>query len=151
MFLHTSGGGLSINNRRLYEYIIFPLSGEPYNIFRFDQLVHMLGTFIATIVVFYLLRPLLKEIMYRQAALVLVIIMAGVGVGSINELIEFIVTVFIPDNGVGGYENTVIDMGANLIGAMLASIYILIKERNYVFHKQIGKDKNNQNLKNKKN
>ena len=56
--------------------------------------------------------------------------MAGLGVGAFNEIIEFFATVIIPETGVGGYENTSLDLISNLIGAIIAMSYIKIKEKN---------------------
>lgn len=39
---------------------------------------------------------------------------------SMNEIVEFSATVLVPDTNVGGYENTAIDLVANLLGACLA-------------------------------
>ena len=58
--LHLAGGNLSWQGTRLYDYILIDLIGEPYHIFKFDQLVHMYGFFAATLVAYYLLKPLLK-------------------------------------------------------------------------------------------
>ncbi|BBI65284.1 hypothetical protein HSBAA_65900 [Vreelandella sulfidaeris] len=46
--------------------------------------------------------------------------MAAQGVGAVNEMIEFIVVLLVPDNGVGGYYNTLLDIVFNFIGATLA-------------------------------
>mgnify|MGYP003988925833 FL=1 len=50
--------------------------------------------------------------------------MAGCGFGALNEVIEFIVGLLDPGAGVGGYINTSIDLCSNLIGAILAVMYI---------------------------
>ena len=40
--------------------------------------------------------------------------------GAVNEMIEFIVVLLVPDNGVGGYYNTLLDIVFNFIGAIIA-------------------------------
>jgi len=50
--------------------------------------------------------------------------MAGLGVGALNEIIEFIIAQIVPETGVGGYLNTSLDLVSNLIGAILAMLYI---------------------------
>ena len=49
------------------------------------------------------------------------------GLGALNEIIEFIVTVFVPENNVGGYVNTALDLVFNLIGAVIAAVWIRLR------------------------
>ncbi len=127
-FLHMSGGGIYIKGKRLYEAILIPLVGAPYHIFKYDQFVHAVGFGVATLAMYYLLKPLLKKENSKWIALSIVIIMAGLGVGALNEILEFIATVITPETGVGGYINTSLDLVFNLVGAILAMIFIRIKE-----------------------
>lgn len=55
--------------------------------------------------------------------------MAGLGVGALNEIIEFFATVVVPETGVGGYENTALDLVADLIGALSATTLIAVTRR----------------------
>lgn len=127
-FLHMCGGGVLINgNMRLYELILISIS-EEYSIFKYDQLVHIIGFFVATLVIFVLLKPLLKQNWKNWTALSIVVIMAGFGLGALNEVVEFAATVITPETGVGGYVNTSLDLVSNLIGAVLAMIYIRVKK-----------------------
>jgi len=127
-FLHLSGGGLYIGETRLYELMLLPLS-ETYPIFRYDQFVHMFGFGITTLLVFHLLKPLLKPGLKKWTAISIVVVMAGLGFGALNEIVEFMATVLSPSTGVGGYVNTSLDLVSNLIGAIFAMIYIRLKER----------------------
>lgn len=127
--LHMSGGGIYINGKKLYTLMLYPLVGEPYLIFKFDQFVHIVGFFAATLVVYHLIKPkLIKD--HKWAALSIVVVMAGFGLGALNEVVEFIATVITPETGVGGYENTALDLVSNLIGAVLAMVYIYNREGN---------------------
>jgi putative membrane protein len=128
-FLHMSGGGIYLGGTKLYGLMLVPLVGEPYAIFRYDQFVHIVGFGAATLAMYYLLKPLLRQRDHRWTALSIVIVMAGLGVGALNEIIEFLATVLVPETGVGGYENTALDLVADLIGAMLALGYLRLKER----------------------
>ncbi len=127
--LHMAGGGLTIAGKRLYEVILIPIVGDPYFILRYDQFVHAFGFAIATLAMFYLIRPLLAQKIPRWTALSIVVVMAGLGVGALNEIIEFSATVILPSTGVGGYINTSLDLVSDLVGAILAMIYIVWKER----------------------
>jgi len=122
-FLHVSGGAIYLNGSRLYDIILLPLS-QTLPILRYDQLVHVWGFGAATLTIFDMLKPLLKENLNRFVALSTVVIMAGLGAGALNEIIEAIVTAVIPSSGVGGYLNTALDLIADLIGAILAMLFI---------------------------
>ena len=127
--LHMSGGGLFIQGKKLYEFTLIQIVGEPYNIFKYDQFVHIVGFGVATIVIYHLLKPLLKDKLNKWVSLSIVVVMAGLGVGALNEIVEFVATIIVPDTGVGGYINTSLDLVSDLIGAVVAIIYILIKEK----------------------
>lgn len=128
--LHMSGGGLYIGGKKLYELMIIDIVGQPYNIFKFDQFVHIVGFFAATLALYYTLKPLLKDNIKKWTSLSIIVIMAGLGAGALNEIVEFSATVLVPETGVGGYENTSLDLVADLIGAVIAMVYIIKKEKN---------------------
>lgn len=46
--------------------------------------------------------------------------LAGMGLGSLNEIVEFAAVLMIPGTNVGGYENTGWDLVANAVGALVA-------------------------------
>ena len=123
--LHMSGGGLYIRGKKLYEIILIPVS-EEYHIFRYDQFVHIVGFGVATLVMYYLIKPLLTPGLKRWTALSIVVVMAGLGVGALNEIVEFAATVLVPETGVGGYTNTSLDLVSDLIGAVFAAIAIRV-------------------------
>jgi len=124
--LHMAGGSFSFGGTRLYETMLLPLS-ETYPVLRYDQFVHIVGFAVATLVMYHLLRPLLKAELRRWTALSVVVVMAGLGVGALNEVVEFLATVLLPETGVGGYVNTSLDLVADLLGAALALLIIRIR------------------------
>ena len=117
--LHMAGGGLYINGARLYDFMFFELIGAPYYILKYDQVIHAYGFFVATILCYDITRKHLKK-GHPWFALSFVLVMAGLGMGALNEIIEFFVSLTVPGNGVGGYENTSLDLIANLVGAIIA-------------------------------
>jgi uncharacterized membrane protein YjdF len=121
--MHMAGGGIYINGVRLYDIILVPLS-QTYPILRYDQVVHIFGFAVATLLMFDLLRPLLKENLQHFIALSVVVMMAGLGVGAFNEIVEALVAAIVPQAGVGGYVNTALDLISDLIGAILAMAFI---------------------------
>jgi hypothetical protein len=124
--LHLAGGGITIGEGRLYDLMLIRLS-ETYPVFRYDQFVHIWGFGTSTLVVFSLLAGTLKKPAENPIALGIVLVMAGLGMGALNEILEFAVTIWIPQSGVGGYLNTSLDLCANLIGAILALVYIRLR------------------------
>ncbi len=121
--LHLAGGGVSIGEGRLCDVMLIRLS-ETYPVWRYDQLVHIWGFGASTLVAFSLLRNLLKEPARNPIAIGIILVMTGLGMGALNEILEFVVSICIPQSGVGGYVNTSLDLCADLIGAMMGLMYI---------------------------
>ena len=123
--LHMSGGGIQIGDHVLYGQILIPVS-ETYEVFRFDQFVHIVGFGVATLLMHHLLVPLLRPDIKEKTALSIVVVMAGLGVGALNEIVEFLAVVLVPETGVGGYINTSLDLVSDLVGAVLALVYLRV-------------------------
>lgn len=118
--LHMMGGGIRVGEGVLYGVKLLDLynTGE-FFILRFDQLVHLLGFAVATLLILQLLeknyeRKLGPKVFYFVAVL------AGMGLGALNESIEFLAVVILPETGVGGYYNTSLDLVFNMLGALTA-------------------------------
>lgn len=124
--LHLAGGGIIIGDGRLYDFILIRLS-DTWPIWRYDQLVHMWGFGACTLVVFSLLAGHLEKPLRGSVTLYIVLVMAGLGIGALNEIIESIVSLIVPESGVGGYINTLLDLCADLIGAVLGLLYIRLR------------------------
>ncbi len=124
-FFHMLGGILPVGDGRLYDLILIPIS-ETYNVFRFDQAIHIFGFGVATLVLYSLLQSYFHPIAKKTKAvsLSIIIVMFGLGIGALNEVVEFIVQALVPQTGIGGYVNTSLDLVADLIGALLALVYI---------------------------
>ncbi len=121
-------GGVLIENSVIYSKILIDSIGEPYNILKYDQFVHIFGFAIATLMMFVLLKPFLKVPIKKWSSISILVIMAGFGIGALNEMIEFIATIIMPETGVGGFINTSLDLIADFIGACLAMSYIRLKK-----------------------
>jgi uncharacterized membrane protein YjdF len=85
------------------------------------------GFGVATFVMYLLIKPLLIDNIKGWTALSIVVVMAGLGVGALNEIVEFAATVLVPETGVGGYINTSLDLVADLVGAIGALIFIRVR------------------------
>ncbi len=120
--MHMAGGAVRVGEVRLYELILVPLSNS-LPIFRFDQFVHIWGFGTTTLLCYHLVKPSLKD-GARGFGLWLIVAMAGLGIGAVNEILEFFVTLAVPESGVGDYINTSLDLIADIIGAILAVLYL---------------------------
>ena len=123
-------GGVKVGESVIYAKMLINIVGEPYYIFRYDQFVHLFGFGVATLMMYILLKPFLKFPIKNWTSISILVIMAGFGVGALNEMIEFTATVLVPETGVGGFINTSLDLVADFVGAVLAMIYLKIKRGN---------------------
>lgn len=127
-FLHMSGGGVPVGDGRLYEVILLPVSPS-YEILKYDQFVHFVGFAVATLLMYELIKPVLRSGHRSWVRVAIVVAMAGLGLGALNEIVEFLATVLAPETGVGGYVNTSLDLVFDLFGAAAMTGYIARRER----------------------
>lgn len=128
VLLHLLGGFASINGVRLYDYMLINLVGEPYNILKYDQFVHLfcygvMGMLIASVV------DHIASADANHWALGVIAVLAATGIGGLNEIIEFSTVILFETNGVGGYTNTALDLVTNLIGAIIGVLLFHKLER----------------------
>jgi putative membrane protein len=123
--LHMAGGAVQVGDGVLYGYRFFHLFGEGDSyVLRYDQVIHFYGFFTATLAAYWLMLPQLKP-GFRLGVVAFVAALAGMGLGALNEVIEFGAVLAVPETGVGGYYNTAIDLVANALGATLAAIIVV--------------------------
>ena len=129
--LHMAGGGLQVGDHVLYAQVLLPLiqNGE-MTILKYDQVVHAFGFGVATLLVHQLMgRFIMPE--RKGFSYFLIIALGGMGLGVVNEIVEFIAVLMVPDNGVGGYFNISLDLVFNTLGASIAAFSIYLYERKY--------------------
>lgn len=106
----------------LYSWWIIPQK------LKYDQIVHAYGFGVTTWVCWHCMKSAFqrKQGIQLQPTFGMMVICAaaGVGFGALNEVVEFIAVLTIPNTNVGGYENTGWDLVANLIGASTAAFMI---------------------------
>jgi hypothetical protein len=122
--LHMLGGGVHIGGQRLYGYRIVDIYTSATDpgmvIFKYDQLVHLIGYAVIAVSIHYVLRraaPSLSTIACGTLS-----ILVAMAIGSINELGEFSTVIILPSTGVGDYSNTMLDLSFNTIGAIVGVI-----------------------------
>lgn len=131
---HMAGGLLTVpagwpthgGNRVLYSVWLIP--GR----LKYDHLVHAFGFGVTTWVCWQGLRGAFRRrgvVVYPAFGLLVLAVAGGLGFGALNEVVEFVATLLVPETNVGGYENTGWDLVANAIGAMVAAGLIWKFER----------------------
>ena len=114
-FAHMVGGLIEIGGAVVYEH---SLGGGQL---RFDKVVHFFGFGFATLVAFELLQQTIGRTSPRRSVAIAAFF-TGLGVGAINETIEFLITLLPGDSNVGGFSNTGWDLVANTAGAATAAL-----------------------------
>jgi len=128
--LHMAGGlvpvpaSLPINGtiRVLYSLWLVP------GVLKYDQIVHAYGFGVTTWICWHAVRSQLRAPDGTEpspsAGLMILAAAGGMGFGALNEVIEFIAVLTIPNTNVGGYENTGWDLVSNLAGCTAAGLLI---------------------------
>jgi uncharacterized membrane protein YjdF len=127
--LHMAGGLVTVPQS-------WPVGGDSHvlynlwlveDILKFDQLVHAWGFAITTWLCWEGLRSMLAEggrAVRPTVGKLVLCVAAGMGFGALNEVIEFTVTLLVPETNVGGYFNNSMDLVFNMLGAILAALVI---------------------------
>ena len=112
---HMVGGIVEVGGVTIYERPTD--TGE----FRFDKVVHFFGFGFATLAAYELL---LRDESPAASAKATAVTAAfvGLGIGAVNETIEFLITRLPFESNVGGFSNTGWDLVANATGAISASV-----------------------------
>jgi hypothetical protein len=134
--LHMAGGLITVPDdwltdgefRVLYSWWVLPKqtasAGAPAGWLKYDQIVHAYGFGVATWLCWQglcgALRRLTGEAPRPTPGLMVLMAAAGMGLGALNEVVEFIATRITVTN-VGGYVNTGWDLVFNALGASLAA------------------------------
>lgn len=128
--LHLAGGGIKVGSDVLYGLQLLPLynGGGEMIILKYDQLIHMFGFGLCAYIAFHFLKRYTNN-PYRFGVYALAVL-AGMGLGVLNEIAEFVAVILFPNNGVGGYVNTSLDLVFNTIGAMCVMGFVALRYRN---------------------
>ena len=108
IMLHFAGGLVYFGGARLYDHIYFGI--------RYDKYVHFANAFFAALMVQEIFR--IKRVPINGFTRLMIYFVA-LGLGSCIEICEYLVTLTIPQNGVGGYDDNLRDLIANSCGGAL--------------------------------
>ncbi len=129
--IHLAGGIVPIPERFLDPgvdhatlYNFRPLPWLP----KYDQVTHAYGFFISTLCAWRAVRA--THIIQPRVGfgLALAVGLIGMGLGAMNEVIEFGAVLLFPKTNVGGYLNTGWDLVSNLCGCAAAAALIWQRE-----------------------
>jgi len=126
LILHVLGGLASYQGVRFYDLILLNLVGDPYHILKYDQFVHFYCYVVMSILMWSVVQKIIKR-SASSAVVCVVTILAASSLGAVNEIIEFFAFMMLGTEGVGGYINTAIDLVANLLGAIIGTLYMHAK------------------------
>ena len=112
---HLAGGLVNVGDEVLYN-VSFRTE-----ILRYDHLLHGTAVFVGTLTVRALFAAHDDG---RSPGLLAVWVLSGLGLGAINELVEFLATLAHGGLHVGGYDNTGWDLVSNLVGGVAAGVVI---------------------------
>lgn len=121
--LHMMGGSVMVGDGVLYAYRIYPFfdGGGDFYILKMDQVIHAFLYGVFGLMFLHVLREIIG-ISTHRVLVATIAIFAAAGFSILNEIVEFSMTVMLPETGVGGYENTVLDLIFNLCGAIIAVV-----------------------------
>lgn len=93
---------------------------------KYDNIVHAYGFGVTTWVCWQGLRSAIRVFGSPRPTFGLMVLCAtaGMGFGSLNEVIEFTATLLVPETNVGGFVNTGWDLVANLFGTTTTAALI---------------------------
>lgn len=103
--------------------VLYDLRLSPY-LPKYDQIVHAFGFGVSLILVWEALQAHFKKALPINAAIGFTLFFVAMGLGAMNELIEFVAVLSIANTEVGGYENTGWDLVSNSVGAIIALLFL---------------------------
>lgn len=115
---HLAGGLTELDGGRvLYNAVLAPH-------LRYDNVVHFFGFGTAGVAAWEALAPRLNRPAVTPLAAAMTVWLFGMGIGALNEVIEFAIALNVEESNIGGYLNTGRDLVANLLGAAVAAIIV---------------------------
>jgi len=121
---HMAGGGVTVGDGVLYSLPLMPIVGTgEMTILKYDQVVHAYGFGVTAWVLWHLMAHHHPGLRGTWTILVYPAL-AAMGLGAVNEIIEFVAVLSVPDTNVGGYLNTALDLCFNAFGAVTAMILV---------------------------
>ena len=120
---HLAGGLIGLDGDRvLYNAVLLPH-------LRYDNVVHFFGFGVAGVAAWEALAPRLGCRDPAPLAAGITVWFFGMGVGALNEVVEFAIALNVEESNIGGYLNTGRDLVANMAGAAVAALVVVRRIR----------------------
>lgn len=118
--MHILGGAVRIDDHVLFAHHIYPFidRGGEFYILKYDQVVHGYLYGLVALMAHHAIAQYYR-LPHRGWMLALIAVLVSLGISGLNEIMEFFISLTM-ENGVGGYDNTMLDMCFNLTGAIVA-------------------------------
>ncbi|WP_417240541.1 DUF2238 domain-containing protein [Celeribacter halophilus] len=127
--MHMAGGGVPVNGSVLYTLQLVPiLSDGEMSLLEYDQVVHFYGFGVSAWLLWHIMTHSFPVLKGTRTAFVLPVL-GAMGLGALNEVIEFTAVLMLPDTNVGGYINTGLDLVFNAAGALCAMWLVTSREK----------------------
>ena len=110
---HLAGGMVPVGDGILYQ--LWLVDG----VLRYDNVQHAVGFgFVGRAIWETLQHRLVPAERDRPAIAMWIVVLAAAAAGAVNEIVEYLLTLVLPEHQVGGYDNTARDLIANLLGGL---------------------------------
>ena len=110
---HLAGGMVPVGDGVLYQ--LWLVDG----VLRYDNVQHAVGFGVVGRAVWETLQHRLAPAERDRPAVALwIVVLGAAAAGAVNEIVEYLLTLVLPEHQVGGYDNTARDLIANLLGGL---------------------------------
>jgi len=115
--VHLAGGLVQVGDDVLYN------TSPGLELLRYDHFGHALGIFVGALLVW---EVFVQDafVVTGRGSLVAVTVLAALGLGAVNEAVEFVSTLAHGGSHIGGYTNTGWDLVTNTLAGLLAGLVI---------------------------
>ncbi|MCW2740459.1 MAG: hypothetical protein JWR45_881 [Blastococcus sp.] len=110
---HLAGGMVPVGGGVLYQLWLVD------DVLRYDNLQHAVGFgFVGRAIWETLSHRLAPPERDRPGIAMWIVALGAAAAGAVNEIVEYVLTLVLPEHQVGGYDNTARDLIANLLGGL---------------------------------
>jgi hypothetical protein len=117
------GSNIYLNGTKLYDTWLFFI--------RYDQIMHIFGCFVITLLIYNLFKKYLKKLFHQNELMfLLTLVLITLGIGAVYEIIELFAAYFLnASEAVGTYYNNALDLLFNLTGSIFAAVWLIRKNK----------------------
>lgn len=121
--MHFCGAFVLINGERLYDTMVLGV--------HYDKYVHFINSFTASLLFSHLFEIQRIPLTRVNSVFLLLVVL---GLGAAVEIVEYVVTLTVPNNGVGGYDNNMQDLIADFLGCLGFLVWRSVRARSTARH-----------------